>query len=160
MPSAITPIATITTTTAVNTIVFSSISQAYRDLLIVVRGSVTSPSTNYLGISLPAGLWHRTQLLNSSSIQGSGTNTANLYGQGTNSFGNQVYELTVYDYSTTDKFKSFTMMDGTNQSSTAAPFSLQVGSHDRTNALTSFTVSAAGTTLVAGMTVSVYGVSL
>jgi hypothetical protein len=159
MPSAITPIASITTTTAVNSIVFSSINQTYRDLLVVVRGNMTSGGWN-MGISLPSGLWHRTYLQTfggGSTPTGSGTNTSLLHSQF--SSGNLSYEVIIYDYAQTDKFKSFTMMDGSNNGG-AAGMTLHVGSHNVTSALTQLTVSAPGTTLVAGFSVSIYGVSL
>lgn len=161
MPSAITPIATITTTTAVNSIVFSSISQAYRDLRIVLRGSMTSGGLT-AGVTLPAGLWHRTyaQARLTGDPEVSGTNSAQLQGNYSSSNGPELTEITVFDYAQTDKFKSFTMIYVLDAGSSVPTMSISVGSHDRTTALTSLTVSAPGTTLVAGYSVSIYGVSL
>ena len=162
MPSAITPIATITTTTAVNSIVFSSISQAYRDLRIVLRGSMTTGGYT-AGVTLPAGLWHRTYALarfTSGDPEVSGTNSAQLQGNYSSSVGPELTEITVFDYAQTDKFKSFTMIYVLDAGSSVPTMSISIGSHDRTTALTSLTVSAPGTTLVAGYSVSIYGVSL
>jgi hypothetical protein len=162
MPSAITPIATITTTTAVNTIVFSSISQAYRDLKIVVRGNMTSTGFA-LGITLPAGLFHRNYSqarLTGSDPEVGGTNTAVLTGNYSNANGNELQEITIFDYAQTDKFKSFIMMQSVDTGSAIGAMSISIGSHDRTTALTSFTVTSSGTTFAAGFSVSVYGVSV
>jgi len=160
MPSAITPIATITTTSTVNSIVFSSISQAYRDLKIVFRGNMTSGGYQ-LGVSLPSGLWHRTYA--SARLTGDpevgGTNSSLLYGNYSSSTGNELMEINVFDYAQTDKFKSFTaywVLDN----GTVATMSISVGSHALTTALTSLTVSAPGIQLSSGFSVSIYGVSL
>lgn len=161
MPSAITPIASITTTTAVNSIVFSSISQAYRDLRIIVRGNMTSPGFQS-GVTLPTGLWHRTvswARLSGSDPEVGGTNSAQLYGNYSSQQGPELMEINVFDYAQTNKFKSFTLLYAIDNGAIQT-MSISIGSHDQTTAITSLTVSAPGTTLAAGYSVSIYGVSI
>lgn len=158
MPTAITPIATYTTTGAVNTVVFSSIPGTYRDLMLVVRGSMTS-ATSIISFKSSTTTGWRASI----SAWGGGTTP-----QVSTASANQVYsqtsvtptdfamEVHIYDYAQTDKKKPITMQDmgGTTYSS------IVTGYLDTTSAITTLTVMTyGGSTLAAGVNIGLYGVS-
>lgn len=160
--TAIVPIANFTTTATQNTVVFSSITQIYRDLRVVIRFPSTSGAFN-VGVQSGSTLFHRIRLMNRSgnaSPQQDGTNTALLFGQSSTSLGQAVYELNIFEYSQTNKNKPFNMVDGCEQSGTnLAAMSLQVGNWNSNSAISTLTVAAnGGGTIPTGTSIAIYGV--
>lgn len=158
MPSAIIPIATFTTVSAVNTVVFSSIPGTYRDLMLVVRGSLSSSGSI---ISIRSG---STNIVKHSVISMLGVSTPSthkneapqMYSQVTVSPVEFALETHIYDYAQTNKNKAITSQDMGGTSYAA----LTVGFWDSTTAMTSLTVlSYGGSTLAAGTNISLYGVT-
>lgn len=158
MPTAITPIATYTTVGAVNTVVFSSIPGTYRDLMIVVRGTLTT-ANSVIGIrSGTTNIWRQ-----SVSSQGGGSSPlpstaveATVYGQLVVSPTIFAFEAHIYDYAQTNKFKPITIYDAGSTSQAT----VTVGFWESTAAIAQVTViSKGGSTIAAGTKIDVYGVS-
>jgi hypothetical protein len=159
MPSAITPIATYTTAASVNSVTFSSITSAYRDLMIVIRGSAVSASS-VVGISSGGTNFFATRIYAWSS----GSSAGNAADAGTHLHGQVVttptefsQEVHIYDYAQTNKFKPYqmTQLDGTNAVTIAS------GYWAGTGAISSITISMYGGSpqIATGTQISLYGVS-
>lgn len=162
--TAIVPIANFTTTATQNTVVFSSITQIYRDLRVVIRFPSTGGGAFNVGIQSGSTLFHRIRLMNrfgNANPQQDGTNTQLLFGQSSNNSGQAVYELNIFDYSQTNKNKPFNMVDGCEASGTSMnAMSLQVGNWNSTAAISTLTVAAnGGGTIPTGTSIAIYGVT-
>jgi hypothetical protein len=162
--TAIVPIANFTTTATQNTVVFSSITQIYRDLRIVIRFSSSSNSAFNLGIQSGTTQFYRIRLMNrfgNSNPEQSWTSGALLFGHSSNQSGPMLYELNIFEYSQTNKNKPFTMVDGTAQAGpNLGAMSLQVGNWDSTAAISTLTIAAnGGGTIPAGTSIAIYGVT-
>lgn len=161
--TAIVPIANFTTTATQNTVVFSSITQIYRDLRVVIRFPSTGGGAFNVGVQSGSTLFHRVRLMHRSgnaNPQQDGTNSALLFGQSSSSSGQAVYELNLFEYSQTNKNKPFNMVDGCEQSGTTlAAMSLQVGNWNSNSAISTLTVAAnGGGTIPTGTSIAIYGV--
>lgn len=158
MATAITPIATYTVASALNTVVFSSIPGTYQDLMLTVRGPITTSGSL---ISFKSGAtttwrtWISSYGAGSTLITGTGTSNQ-FYSQTGSSPTDVAMEVHIFDYAQTNKVKPVTMQDsgGTNNAS------MTIGFIDTTSAISSLTVlTYGGSTLAAGMTINLYGVS-
>lgn len=149
-------LANLTLTSAVATVTFSSISQAYRDLFLVISGkTVTSNATVDLRLNGNA----TTTNYSSVTIQGDGTNaitsSSNTFGLGSLSTAAQSSVLVEFlDYSSTTKHKSYLIRN--NRSDTSAQF--RVGRWANTAAITTLAVPTGSTTYAIGTTFALYGV--
>lgn len=158
MATAITPISTYVTTGAVNTVVFSSIPGTYRDLMLVIRGSLTSATSIISFKSGTTTIW-RTSLtaLGAGSTPSPSTGASQQYYSQTSSTPTDfALEAHIYDYAQTNKSKPMNMYDmgGTSYSS------VSIGYWDSTSAITSLTImSYGGSTLAAGTKIDIYGVT-
>jgi len=162
--TAIVPIANFTTTATQNTVVFSSITQIYRDLRIVIRFSSSSNGSFNLGIQSGSTSFIRSRLMNrsgNSNPEWSWSGTTLLFGHSATQSGPMLYELNIFDYSQTNKNKPFTMVDGTAQAGpNLGAMSLQVGFWDSTSAISTLTVAAnGGGTIPSGTSIAIYGVT-
>jgi hypothetical protein len=161
MPSAYVALANITLSGAATTVTFSSISQSYRDLILVIRTQSGNASSHQPGL-------RTNNITNSYSYQGiygNGSSAAAASGTGQgqmNLTGNQsalradgplniIAQLN--DYSATNKFKTcISRADGVTSSSL-----LTVSSNENTGAVSTLTVMNA--TFASGSTFALYGVS-
>lgn len=158
MPSAIIPIATYTTVGAVNTVVFSSIPGTYRDLMVVVRGSMTSSGSSIAIRSGSMNFWRQgvVAVFGGSTPIGVTNLNQQLYSQTSVSPVTFALEAHLYDYAQTNKFKAVTMQDmgATNYAA------LTTGWGDTTSAITAVTLQTyGGSTIAAGTIFSLYGVT-
>lgn len=158
------PIASVTLSSTSGSVTFSSISQAYRDLVLVINGTIsTGTGSFYL-------MFNNDMSANSSynvTMEGNGTNyTSAQQGQWSAVWGpygyNTVFSTTasthvinVIDYSVTDKFKTI-LMRSSNPSTAVA---LVGGSWGVTSAVTSISINPTASTFAAGTTFSLYGVA-
>jgi len=163
--SAYVPLATKTLTATATSVTFSSISQVYKDLVIVIQAGATVGATitcalnadsgaNYNRIFMSGG-WGGVVCAAQTSVSPYFNLTANTF---TNLNLTTSLVVSVFDYSLTDKHKSVLcrsdIPDGTNNGTVAS--ALRWGS---TAAVTSFTLTAGGNTFVIGSTFTLYGVA-
>lgn len=158
MATAITPLANITLGSTAATVTFSSISQAYKDLMLVV--TPLAPTTGggvILRFNSDSGAnYHDLQ------IWGTGSGTGSYYNSGIdkayigNDATNQsVIICNIMDYSATDKWKQ--LFSRGNQ--TTGNVVLRVDSWTNTSAITSLQVLNDSQNYSAGATFALYGVS-
>lgn len=148
----ITPLATITLQSSSTNVVFSSIPNNYRDLILVVDGLFSSGSENIIiRFNSDAGS-------NYSNIYmfGSGSSTGTAHVTGTGIFGGGVttsnktlQNFQIFDYSVTDKHKSTLNRTNTNNDATYA----WAGRWSNTAAITSLEVRGSGSGVFASGTV-------
>ncbi len=149
-------LANITLSSAATTVTFSSISQAYRDLYLVISGTtVTSNATIDLRLNGDA----TTTNYSSVTIQGDGTsattsssNTFGLSSLSAASVSTCIVEF--LDYTATNKHKSYLIRTGRPDSSTQ----FRVGRWANTAAVTTLGLVTGSTTYAAGTTFALYGV--
>jgi hypothetical protein len=157
MPSAIIPIATYTTVGTVNTVVFSSIPGTYRDLMVVVKGTIGGGSI----VAIRSGsmtFWRVSMVsqFTGSTIVGYTNANQQLYSQTGSAPSDVALEAHLFDYAQTNKFKTVTMQD-TGGASYAA---MTTGYGDTTSAITAVTLQTyGGATISAGTIFSLYGVT-
>jgi hypothetical protein len=163
MAQAMTLISSQTLGSTASSVTFSSIPGTYRDLFLVVSGTISSGTGSFY-------LIFNGDMTNSYStnvtIEGNGT-TAASYLQGawfgmwgpygnTTAFGssNSIHSINLMDYSATDKYKPVLMKSG-NSANVAAVIA---GRWASTAAITSLGVYATSSTFTAGSTFYLYGI--
>jgi hypothetical protein len=160
--SAYVALANVTLSSAAATITFSSISGAYRDLILIANASITSGSaksvirfnsdsgTNYNLVTMEGDGGSTNYFLASlSSIQGGGNNN-NL----STALGQFTYNL--MDYSATDKHKSVLVRSDNSGLGTIAA----AGRWANTAAITTLSVGlSSASTYVTGSTFALYGIA-
>ena len=159
--STYTPLANITLGATATSVTFSSISQSYRDLVLVLNGKstatadlafqVNSANTNYNYVHMTG-----TGSAASSSSRTNGDYIIPSYGVISSISANQTNcIINLMDYSATDKHK--TMLLRTSDSSQAV--SAEAARWASTSAITSIACFALGTTFAIGSTFALYGIA-
>lgn len=159
MATALTPLATTTLASASATVTFSSISGSYRDLRLVINGTLNA-TTNFGAIlnGDTGASYSRVYMggdgTNTSSNAFSGT-TDGFIGYWTGGGGNNTAIIDFMDYSATDKHK--TSLSRHNVASGIVwAWATRWAS---TNAITSIALQAGATTWATGTTFSLYGIA-
>lgn len=160
MPSnAWTPLANLTLGTNQATVTFSSISQSYRDLVLIINSTHTA-SGNYSSLRANND---SSSNYHSIIMQGNGSSVASqsgtwgefypFYGlqEGTNIF---QASINIMDYSATDKHKTFLIRSNATSVATMA----QGNRWSNTSAISTLTISSSGN-FASGSTFTLYGVS-
>lgn len=166
MATAWTPLATITLSAAQMGVTFSSISQAYRDLVVVISGNLNG-SDNQLycqfnGVTSASYAYVTAENSGASGISGSSGSATQIqsahYGATISGTSTSFQRIDVLDYSATDKHKPVLIRAGSTATNVV---SMVAGRFANTAAITSIYVYQwTGTyQLAAGTTVSLYGVS-
>lgn len=162
MATALTALATTTLASSSATVVFSSISQSYRDLRLVVNwtGSAQTASNQYVQANGDTGAnYPVVEMYGDGSGTGSNAFTSNgLYLQYLSSSvtnGLKTATMDIMDYSVTDKHKT-ALSRASNSNGTVDARACRWAN---TAAITSLTVVCTGTTFAAGSTFSLFGVS-
>lgn len=165
MPKTYEPIATTTLTTATGTVDLTSIPGTFTDLIIVVQGTTTVDNYDvqmYFNNDTTSGLYSKTQIEgNGTSIYNGRTSNANFIGLNSN-IGNDdtipsIIVLQFNNYANTTTFKtvlSRETMWATADKGTA----LRVGLWRNTNAITSVSLKANGSTWKSGSSFTLYGI--
>ena len=163
--STYTPIAT-TTLSSNGTVDFTSISQSYTDLILIVGNALSTASTpgvslrfnsdtgsNYAAIYLEGtGSAISSSRLNNQSYLVSG----NAIGLSTTSPANVTYQI--QNYSNTTTYKN--ILTRYSQTSGAAPgASTSIGLWKNTSAITSINITAQTGNLLAGAVLTLYGIT-
>jgi hypothetical protein len=162
--SAITPLANITLGSAQNTVTFSSISQSYRDLILIYQGQASSYSGNApsmrfnsdSSVAYPCVLMTGNGTSTFSSLTGFtwiNISDADYLSPNTQ----QLITVQIMDYSATDKHKS-TLSRANNP---GQGVNVNAGRWPSTSAITTITLAIAfgGSNFNAGSTFALYGVS-
>jgi len=158
--SAWTALANTTLASAANTVTFSGISGAYRDLRIVYSGGIGSANPTFI-INSDTSSTYLWTTLESDSTANSSVYNGNTYGSfannyilGYNSTGILV-TIDILDYATTDKHK--TILSRANN--TARTVNAVVNRWPSTAAITSFQFSGGAANFTIGSTFALYGLS-
>jgi len=160
--SAYVPLANITLGSSAATVTFSSISQSYRDLVFILQTG-NSATTGIIGI------FNSDTAANYSYVWGGGSGSAASSGSSASAsgayFGANIwstntltmqFNISIMDYSATDKHKTFlSRADEINTNTT-----MNAGRWANTAAITSVQFKGVGgSNIIAGTTISLYGVS-
>lgn len=155
--SAYVPLANTTVAVTATSITFSSISQSYRDLVVVITGTSSiaaglfwifntdNTSTNY----------NNVYMLGDGGSATSGTANSNSWSSMRGSNLTQ-FNVSIMDYSATDKHKTVLLRQ--NSASDSGAFAL-AGRWSNTAAINSVQLSLGTSTFSAGTTFALYGVS-
>jgi len=152
-----TALANITTTSTVSSITFSSISQAYRDLVVVMYFSHSGSAGGRIRLNSDSGTYEQVWLQNNNtdlrgelySIDGLESGFQNV--SGTRYFA----KLEVMDYSQTNKRKSLLLRASSQDPSETI---IRSGIWHNTAAVNSITIPSAGSTFQVGSTFALYGI--
>jgi hypothetical protein len=158
--SAFTALANVTLASPANTVTFSSISGAYRDLRIVFSGGIGSSNASFTINNDSSSTYYWT------TIEGNGSSASSAYNGDTfGSFANNyvswydssgiVLTFDIFDYSATDKHKTMlSRLNNTNRATNAV-----VNRWPSTAAITSVRLNGNASDFTTGTTIALYGVS-
>lgn len=164
MPSALVPLANLTLTGNQTTVTFSSISQSYRDLLLVSQLVMPTDNGNsfYYRFNGDSGTnysWVQMRGDGSSIFSNAATTQAQIASAGSISTVPTSAIFSVLDYSATDKHKTALLRANVMWSADPNVMAV-VGRWANTAAITSLTIILTGATgFAAGSTFALYGVS-
>ena len=146
-------IETTTLTSSASSVTFTSITQDYRDLVVVTDASNSSGEDFFLTLNADTSNYTSVRMRGNGSSAFSRTQTtrqfANIYTDASNSI------TQIMDYSATDKHKTILSRSGL-ATSTVWAYALRYAS---TSAITSVKLEPAGGTLNSGSTFSLYGIA-
>lgn len=155
-----TPLANITLGSSAASVTFSSISQLYRDLVLVYNGNLSADAYFWLRFNGDTGSnYNLVTAVGDGSSTSSSADTNNgwlavgLYVGSPSS--KSIMRMNFMDYSATDKHKSSLIRYETITGGT----SMMAGRWASTSAITSILIQAQTTTFVAGTTMALYGVA-
>jgi hypothetical protein len=158
MAATYTPIASITLGTAASSVTFSSIPQTYTDLVIVINGATDADANlNIYMNGDTSSIYSETNLYGNgstaTSTRTSGSTNIGIGGisSGTDEQGTNI--LQIFNYSNTTTFK--TTIARANNSTYVQ---VRTGLRRSTDAITSLTIVASGTTFLTGSTFNLYGI--
>lgn len=158
-----TALATTTLSSATISVTFSSISQSYRDLLVVISGRETTTSGNnntYLRFNTDSGSNYSMVRMSGDGSSGSSDTVSGVtvagWGFIENSSTSNFTAITynIMDYTATDKHKTVIGRGGGTSNFTSAAASRWAN----TAAITTVEVRTSSTSFVVGSTISLYGV--
>jgi hypothetical protein len=159
--SAYVALANVTLASTANTVTFSSISGAYRDLRVIINGGLPSDNASFTINSDSSSTYHWNTLEADGSNIASAWN-GNNYGSFANNYivwynsSNIVVTMDIFDYSATDKHKTI-LTRGNNP---ARSVNAVVNRWPSTSAITSVRFNGNGSNFSIGTTFSLYGVSV
>jgi hypothetical protein len=153
-----TPLANITLSTSTSSVAFSSISQIYRDLVLVISAKEGSTSTNaYITLNSDSGTNYVAVYAlgngSTASSEGRSGTSYRLDWNGSITTSSNAMIVNIMEYSTTNKQKA--MITRVNNASTGVEMS--VGKWANTSAVTRIDITA-DHSLVAGTTMALYGI--
>lgn len=154
-----TPLANITLGSNASSVTFSSISQAYRDLVLVINGKVTGAQSNtylFCNSDTTQSNYSWVRMLGSGSGSVSSSTASNAGVADFDSAGSgAVAVVQIMDYSATDKYTT-RLSRHDDQASVAIAY---VSRWNNTAAVTSLTIQHNGSNLAAGMSLALYGIA-
>jgi hypothetical protein len=150
-----TPLANLTLGSSASTVTFSSISQAYRDLVIVLSGTTSVDTTINIRFNSDSGSnYSYVQMFGNGSVAGSGANTVTSIFSAVlrTTMGNDVVQI--MDYSATDKHKSVLIRRNHAGADTVASAERWAN----TSAITSISLVTGSGTYNSGTSFALYGI--
>ena len=162
--STYTPLANITLGSSQSTVVFSSISQSYRDLIVVFSGLQASGAAQNARMYYnndQSGSYYLVYADGSGSSTSSGTDSANssysiYYVASTANTNPNPTIVQIMDYSATDKHKTSLV----RTSNASGPVSMYAARWASTSAITSITIYPfTGGNFLSGTTATLYGIA-
>lgn len=156
--SAYVPLANITLGSTAASVTFSSISQSYRDLVLICNGTNTSQTTWLIRLNGSTSANYCRQSFSASSGTADGTRSEtetsfianSLDGSGVSSV-----QFSLLDYSATDKTKCVLW----RESNVGYQVRMSAGRFPSTSAITSLSITSSASTIVAGSTFALYGIA-
>lgn len=147
------PLATSTLSSSSSSITFSSIPSTYRDLFLVFSGSLSGNNGMNVRFNGDNGSTYTRVVMggNGSSTFGGSSSTSDFMEAGTIV---STSILHIIDYSATDKFKSVIGRNGPSNNIVVSV----AGTWQNTAAINSITVSPVNQTMLAGCSISLYGI--
>jgi hypothetical protein len=157
--SAYVALANVTLGSSVSVVTMSSISQSYRDLVLVINGKVVSGSDLGIFITLNSDFGNNYNDVYMEGIDGT-TISSRVSNAGASTVGilnsnDANYILNFIDYSATDKHKTFLSRNNNESRSVRA----MAHRWANTSAISSIRIAASSSTWVSGTTIALYGVS-
>jgi len=152
-----TPLANVTLGSATSSVTFSSISQSYRDLRLVITGT----SSTFVGVfwiinsDATSTNYYNVYMLGDGGGTGSGSANSNSWSSFRSSNLTQ-YVADVFDYSATDKHKTVLLRQ--NAASESGTLAI-AGRWANTAAITSLQISLGVATFSTGTTFALYGIA-
>jgi len=154
-----TPLANITLGSSANPVTFSSISQSYKDLVLVITGNIDASGATMVRFNLDSGSNYSYVLMqgNGSTTFSTSVSTNLIYtGVMPNSTTNvSTYTVQIMDYSATDKHKTALV----RSSDSANLVHAIAGRWANTSAITTIEVYGSGASFRAGTTMALYGIA-
>ena len=171
LASTYTPIASQTLGSAAASVTFSSIPSTYTDLVLVIAGKNTASGYGWgLQFNSDTGADYSWTMM-----EGSGTAATSTRGGGTGATGQSIYFVSnqgisdsqgnaivnIQNYANTTTYKTPVLRENNPSSTTYPGLSASVGLWRNTSAINAVTlmVPAAGTTIAAGTTATLYGIT-
>ena len=150
-----TPLANITLTGSSSTVTFSSISGAYRDLVLIITGTDSGGTRPAIRLNSDSGLNYSYVKMtgNGSTATSATSNAFEVHLATFTSSTPATYIVNVMDYSATDKHKTVLVRSARSDSDTVAIANRWAS----TSAVTSITVL--DTTWASGSTMALYGIA-
>lgn len=153
-----TPLANLTLSSSQATVTFSSISQAYRDLVLIVRSTSTSASGGFFRFNSDSGSNYSSVWAygNGGSAGSSSQTTTAINIQGAYGGTTAIDIWNVMDYSATDKHKTvLNRMDSPQELGAW----MQAGRWANTAAVTTITITANAGSWASGSSFAIYGIA-
>jgi hypothetical protein len=150
------PMATVTLGSSASSVTFSSIPATYRDLIVVVDGTITSGAQVRMRFNSDSGSNYSFVKMagdTGGAVSSSGTDTSVIIGNFTGSF--HLLTINIMDYSATDKHK--TVISRSNVLTVATEAFANRWAN--TTAITSVQVNTSANTWAIGSTFSLYGIA-
>jgi len=153
------PIASVTLASSANPVVFSNISQSYRDLILVFDGNIDASGSLMFRLNLDSNSNYSYVIAqgNGSSATSNATSTNLIFfGNSPNSTTNRSNQIAqIMDYSATDKHKS--ILARTNDATQLVQ--MIAGRWANTAGVTTIQVYGSGANMRAGSNISLYGIA-
>ena len=150
-------LATTTLGASASSVTFSSISGSYRDLVLIFNGSTSTSDQYLLRLNGDTGSnysWVQMGGDSGGTFSSSTTTTGIRVGYFATSTAEDNFQISVMDYSATDKHKTALVRTNSN----AAAVRAIAGRWANTSAVTSLTIVLASGSFDAGATFSLYGI--
>jgi hypothetical protein len=145
-----TPLATVTLGSSASSVTFSSIPATYRDLILVIRGSLNA-GVGSIRFNGDSGA-NYTRV----GMYGDGSSAVSYSGTSAEVFNNPITSIMqIFDYSATDKHKTYLDRDAVPSFAAIA----MAGRWANTAAITTVAVIGTGGTFDSGTTFNLYGIA-
>jgi hypothetical protein len=143
-------IASTTVAASASEVVFGSLPQTYRDLILIVQGSMGA-ATGVIRFNGDSGA-NYTRV----GMYGDGSTAASYSDSTAGVFNTTIVQvMNIMDYSATDKHKTYIFRDNIASSLVVA----QVGRWANTTAISTVALISSSSTFVVGTTVALYGIA-